>query len=452
MLTTYNSWNLKLPIIPTRSHLYQIKPIGIGTLLVESLTGYLSRLAEVHCLPPGILMERKLTSLIQKNYGGANLHRIYQYTGALNGTGVMAMDLVEALQALTLRDDLKYLTMLSWSELFPSRNLLRSVRSWCPFCYQEWHLSKQIIYEPLLWTLDVVKICPKHQQPLHQICSHCGQSNYPLAWRSQPGYCSKCFEWLGLPLSNKLCDSQDSAPELEFKIWIANAVGELFVKTPCLTFLPSKETIAKALYAYAQELTQGNIAAFARLLQMPRNTVWLWCQGKNLPSIEALVKICYCLRISLVDLLTQRVESLEYNQTIKLLPGQLQSKLRVSSQPFDTNKVRQDLEAVVASNESPPPSMEEVARRFKCNRRTIYKHFPDLCSAISAKYITYKKTSKLNTIEESCKEVQQIAFKLYNDGEYPTENRISELMSKPGYFRYKKVRASLSEARRELGL
>ncbi len=39
-LTIYESWNLEQPSIPLRSRLYQLEPVGIGTPLVESLTGY----------------------------------------------------------------------------------------------------------------------------------------------------------------------------------------------------------------------------------------------------------------------------------------------------------------------------------------------------------------------------------------------------------------------------
>ncbi|GEM_PF-5397605 len=45
-LETYESWDLKKLAIPSRSRLYQLEPIGIGTPYVESLTGYISRLAE----------------------------------------------------------------------------------------------------------------------------------------------------------------------------------------------------------------------------------------------------------------------------------------------------------------------------------------------------------------------------------------------------------------------
>src|SRR2546429_97758 len=43
-------WNIDEPILPTRSRLYNLEPIGVGTAKVECLTSYISRLAEQHCL------------------------------------------------------------------------------------------------------------------------------------------------------------------------------------------------------------------------------------------------------------------------------------------------------------------------------------------------------------------------------------------------------------------
>ena len=43
---TYESWSCDRPVhFPKRSHLYQLRPFGVGTPLVESLTGYVCRLA-----------------------------------------------------------------------------------------------------------------------------------------------------------------------------------------------------------------------------------------------------------------------------------------------------------------------------------------------------------------------------------------------------------------------
>lgn len=39
--------------LPSRSRLYRLAPIGLGTAYVESLTSYIIRLAEAHSLPVG---------------------------------------------------------------------------------------------------------------------------------------------------------------------------------------------------------------------------------------------------------------------------------------------------------------------------------------------------------------------------------------------------------------
>src|SRR3974377_1513769 len=41
---TFDSWDCKLPPLPTRSRLYSLQPIGMGTPFVESLSGYGARL------------------------------------------------------------------------------------------------------------------------------------------------------------------------------------------------------------------------------------------------------------------------------------------------------------------------------------------------------------------------------------------------------------------------
>ncbi|WP_445636794.1 TniQ family protein [Nostoc sp. DSM 114161] len=452
-LTIYKYCKLKKPLIPLRSYLYSLEPIGSGTPLVESLTSYIARLAEAHCVAPGILMERELASVVNKVYGGANLHRIYSFTRAFNGTGVMAHDLIQALQSLTLRDDLELSTMISWSEIFPSRNLLRCVKAWCPFCYEEWLTSGQQVYEPLLWSLDVVKVCSVHQQRLSQKCHHCHQENIPLAWKSRPGYCSKCGQWLGYSSNTKFSDKNNvGEQELDWLLWAANNVGELLAASSDLKFVPLKNTIAASLRNYADYFAQGNIAEFARYLELPRNSLWLWCQGTNQPSLNTLVRICYYLQVSLLNFLTQQELFSEQPQKTALFPTKLLLKPRATIKPFEFNRVKYYLENILLSNEFPPPSMEEVARRLGCDRRTIYNHFQDLCNSISDKYVSYRKARYLESVAQSCKEAREAALKLHQNGEYPSEARVLKLISKPGFFRYKEVRAALSETRRELGL
>src|SRR2546429_468028 len=55
-------------------------------------------------------------------------------------------------------------------------------------------------------------------------------------------------------------------------------------------------------------------------------------------------------------------------------------------EPMDAEALRQSLEAILASNEEPPPSIREVALRLGYrSESTLYYHFPELTHKIVAK-------------------------------------------------------------------
>ncbi|MGK7956010.1 MAG: TniQ family protein, partial [Crocosphaera sp.] len=154
-------WELKPPTFSPRSRLFHLVPIGIGTPHVESLTSYVSRLAVAHSVPPGTLLAIEIGPLVKTNYlpNTRSMVAIYGQDSvrALNGTRRNAAQLVQALETLTLRTELRCLTMLPWREVFPVRGLLKHFQAWCPLSLEEWLEKREVIYLPLLWTLNVVK-------------------------------------------------------------------------------------------------------------------------------------------------------------------------------------------------------------------------------------------------------------------------------------------------------
>jgi len=451
--TTEELWSPGKLQLPERSRLYHLPPVGIGTPFVESLTSYIARLAESHSVFPGVLISKLIAPLVKKAYFQASanmgLRALFNRASALNGTGSMALDFVQALEALTLRNELRFLTLLICSETTPSRGLFRTERSWCPACYQEWHLSEQVVYEPLLWTIETVKLCPRHHQPLWNQCPYCHQQLPLLTWRSRPGYCSNCGDWLGIQLGIT-SSTELSNDELKYQLWLVNTIGELIAAAPRLSSTLPRENIAKSLRCAVDTVTQGNVAAFSRLLEMPKNTVWMWHVGKVLPQLDILLQVCQRLGISLLNFLTN--EAICTGQHVKITQKSLisQRPQRPAQKSFNSTQVRQALLSALNSAEEPPPTMKEVAECLDYNRRTIYQHFPDLCRAISAKCRRYRKAAQEKKIEQSCREVRQIALKLHDQNVYPSEGRVSELMTKPGDLRNKKVRLTLQEVQSKL--
>ena len=446
---TEELWSPRKLQLPERSRLYHLPPVGIGTPLVESLTSYIARLAESHSVLPSVLISKEITPYLKKVFAkglsSRRLRALFDRARALNGTGEIAIDFVQALETLTLRSDLRFLTLLSCASILPPRGLFRSYKAWCPVCYQKWDLFRQVVYEPLLWAIETVKVCPQHQKPLYLYCPHCHKQPPLLEWQSRSGYCSICGKWLG-----SSCDSFErstlSPEELKKQIWVTDTIGELIIAVSHLPSPLPRENVVKAMRAAIDLVTKGNIAAFASRLGIPKNTVWMWHAGKALPQLDVLLKIGYCLEISLLDFLLPEQEA---TQSLKISlqksPERLCNK-RISPKSFDSDRVEEVLLVCLATSEEPPPTMKEVAQQLGYDRRTISRRFPELCHAISTRYQSYRKALRLTEVEQSCQEVQQIALELLHRGVHPSEARVSELMSKPGYFRYREVRAALQEA------
>jgi hypothetical protein len=448
----YELWDLTKPVVLPRSRLYHLEPVGVGTAYVESLTGYIARLAESHCLLPGVLICKEIAPSVKKVFvkkrDSRGLRALFDRATALNGIGSIACDFAQALETLTLRKDLRFLTLLSWAEILSLRGLFRTHKAWCPACYDEWYLSGQVVYEPLLWILDAITVCPHHHQILLNHCPHCHQQQPLLTWRSRPGYCSNCGDWLGINLGNT--PSTELHDEFKYQAWLVDNIGELIAAAPRLSSTPTRENITKSLRCAVDIVAEGNVAAFARLLEMPKNTVWMWHTGKVLPQLDVLLQVCYCLGISLLDFLTN--EAIYTEPRIKITQKSLtrQCSPRPAQKSFNSIQVRQALLSALNNAQEPPPTMKEVVERLDYNRRTIYRHFPDLCRAISAKSRLYRKAAQEKKIEHSCEEARQIALKLHNENVYPSEGRVSELMTKPGDLRNKKVRVTLQEVQSEL--
>src|SRR5262245_2819318 len=83
MPPTLEAWDLAVPTLTARSRLYSLAPIGIGTALVESLSGYVERLAAAHAVSAGSLIGRDLVG----RPGGTKPINVGLVSYAVNGVG-----------------------------------------------------------------------------------------------------------------------------------------------------------------------------------------------------------------------------------------------------------------------------------------------------------------------------------------------------------------------------
>lgn len=443
---------LEPPEMPLRSRLCSLEPIGIGTPYVESLGSFTMRLAEVHCVWPNILVEQEILPLFRKACPAnpPRLSGVWKRAQSLNGTQVWAADWVQVLQALAMRQDLAQLTMLPWANALPSRGLLRRTRAWCPACYEEWRGAGQIVYEPLLWALEVVTVCPRHNRPLQTSCPHeeCRQSLRVLDAYSRPGYCSHCGRWLG-----NLEGASSETPvseEQTWQEWVGTSVGDLLAAAPGLVSSPGREAVAAAISTCLEQGRERSARASARRIGVSEWSVRKWQDGTQLPQLDSLLRLSYFLGVPLLPLLT------EPQPAISPCPGAGSPQKSPSIRRRAPRKVDQDqlqalLEAAVNSDEVPPPTMQEVARRLGYDHSYLLKRFRAQCQAISQRCLDYRQAEGRRRTQEFCAEVRRATLDIHAQGRYPSIRQVKKLLAKPGCTRIPEVAAVWQATLRELG-
>ena len=189
------------PAVPAtlRGALYGRRPIGVGTPLLECLSGYLARLCEARSIsvvdaldvllrplvPPKLLrsrhqLPRYLTAHIALNFDGMTWH---------------ADAAVVALQALTRETCLAVHTCLSWRGLFNRRSsgaVDGRRKRWCSLCFDAWDRDGSEPWEPLLFRLEPVRRCPIHRVRLSDRCPSCNRTQPLVTQRVPLSYCHHC--------------------------------------------------------------------------------------------------------------------------------------------------------------------------------------------------------------------------------------------------------------------
>lgn len=405
ILRLYPSYDIQKPNIAPRSRLYALEPIGIGSWYVESLTGYLARLSLSHCVTPRQLFLTEIAPHIAKLKNLQNLPEeiVSRLFGTQvcqpfsNGMGKNATYLVEALSILTLRNDLSNLTLLNWASVLSNRGLLRNQRSWCPFCYTEWQQGDLEVYEPLLWLINAVVICPNHYQRLESQCPHCHQTLPVFYWNFRPGYCSNCNQWLGnQQYFSKRINQQDK--KLEQQLSAARNVGELLAFSPSQYFPLKKDNISHLISTYINQIFKSNKAAFSRAVGISETTIGFWCNRKVIPPIDKLLLMANYFGITLLDFFTESNLIFDRNSSEPEIIN-LQQSRKTYKRINDERKSILKIVLTEITFEDYPPSLEDVAIRLKCRPLVLQRYFPELCHVIKVRHADFKKSSQKQKIQ-----------------------------------------------------
>lgn len=428
-------------IYSKRSQLYSLNPIGVGEAYIESLTSYLIRLSEAHKVYPSSLISYVIAPILNKEFliystarGG---NRFYDGAKTMNGFGSNALDMIGALEKLTKVQQLGILTFASIKEVVPLRYLLKKYLSWCSVCYEEQLNNGDAIYNPLLWSLEMVNTCSKHKCKLEIECFLCHKRIPILHRKSQNGYCPYCNEWLGGET-----DLSKHSDENDFDYKITLMAEQIIKHKEQIEISASKHQVIRNLNHLVDIYTEGNMQEFARKLNLAKTTLWDWCNGKALPPLSRVLEICCLFDMSPVNFY---IEDISVNKEKMIFNAGAYSKdTKKREIKFDYDTALSILQKYADHSDS-NISMNVLAKQLGYSKRTLYKHFPNLCKAISAKNTSVIKEKTTQVYVGNCLVIDQHVESLIQQGVYPSRRRVEEMANKPGLLKDKKLRDYFKE-------
>jgi hypothetical protein len=412
--------------------LYNIEPIGLGTPYVESLTSYISRLADAHCVFTGDIISKIYAPYLSKAYltkisirGGG----FYETAIGINGVGQLASEFSQLTNELTGRADIRYTTLLNWSVIFPFRGLLKKTKSWCPLCYEEAKLSDSIIYDQLIWNFQLVDYCMKHLTPLENTCLFCKSTMPVIDRKSLLGFCSNCCTWLGNTSSIAINDQYPNNSLKDISL-----IGELLSNNQIKL---SHALFQDSLNFYIDEYFHKSPFKAAGFFKIPKSTFATWIAGRAQPNINYLIKICKMLGLSIIEFL-QKQEPIKDNS-----PNEFYVKDHFR---YDHQEINRTLKNVILSNK--PTSISEVARIIGCDRKLLSTMYRKECNQIKNIYNAHLLQRKNERLSIKTNQLKEAFHSLVKQGHYPSRRKLEEILGS-GFLKEKAIQEYWNQLKKE---
>jgi hypothetical protein len=298
--------------------------------------------------------------------------------------------------------------------------------------------NNSIIYYPLLWSMADVKVCYFHKTPILETCPNCSKSFYPLSRKVNPGFCSRCQIWLGMPLSELSQFSiQTSEEEFEWNLFVSKEISELICFISDNQTQPFSIPLYQIIKLCVESATNGNKMGFSRLIVVNEKTFRGWYYGEVKPYLRDMLKICYCLNLKLVEFLTQ--SNILGTKPLKLrqFPPFENKSPRPRPRVFEPEKVKAQIEKHLDIH--PPLSMAEISIRVGYDHKMLRKAFPEILKKVKSTFYKYRDAVSKERRRKLEKEIKFAIRKLEKRGEFVSARRVAIFLNKPSYTNRREV-------------
>lgn len=346
--------------------LFNLAPVGIGTPYAESLTGYLQRLSITHCLGPSRLREGVLSHHIPSPKPSWCYSRGAYERSSLNGNGLLASKMVDTLERLTSRTDLRMCTALPLRLAIYRGVIHRGDLRVCRQCLQSAGDIQNLVI-PLLWYFRSVEVCPIHMVRL--IVPRCDRPRRStmLGLGQLLGVCPNCQSF------GFHCDTSPPVLADASQLRVASQVGDLIGRFSQDEDKFTLENLKRGLELAMHSLDSG-ITSVSKRAGFSKSQVWEWVYGPHRPSFELLVYLCGSISFDLLSVLTGKPRPI----------ADIMSRERPAKQKHVRRSLAEQrslIEGYIARLGG--ESLEAVAAGTGVSQRWIRQKFPDLSGAIS---------------------------------------------------------------------
>ena len=294
-----------------RPVLYGRSPAGVGTPLVESLTGFLSRLCAARCVRVIDVLDTLVRPLVAPATLRPRSELSWYLTASivhLDGMCSGAHEAVRAIGVLTGRQDLRALTMLPWLDAFSQRTsgaVCHGVKRWCARCLANWHACGVEPWEPLLWRLAAVSVCPVHRLALSERCPSCERRVRLVTDLVPLGCCERCGALLhrGDPALRRRPIDPDRPSLARSAWWVSFALGRMLAAQSAAPFRVSPDGFSQLIDMAARRLAGGTVHRLAAFLELSQTSLTRWRSGRNVPSLRHFLAVCIRLGADPVEVL-----------------------------------------------------------------------------------------------------------------------------------------------------
>lgn len=431
-----------------RSRLYGLVPCGLGTIFQESLTSYLNRLGWRHHISPRDLAAQEIVPALSHEYPKRQLGAFSRGPGMqINGTGHIAQEWASELSQLTMRSDLHGLALDLWVGDLSSRGHLRKEPAWCPTCYTQWSEQALPLYQPLLWMIQVVTICPQHKRWLADRCPRCQKTQSVIARQTHPGHCTQCNAWLGISFDDAEPLSADQEV-IHWQEWVIHSLNELRLAAGTFSWKQFFESLERSL------AKRGTRTKIVEHTGFDRDLCSYWLGRKrghhaHIPSLETILEFCYACNvrpfqvISNADALLRAV----WDETFP----RYRRPERFTRKRVDRARCQARLQAVLDGQEA-LQGVRQLAKQLGYHSSLLWYYFPKECALIALRNQEQERQRRKEREAQVCEEVRQAVLTLHAQNIFPSHRKVRSLLSDPNLLRMPEASATWHAIRRELGL